>query len=94
MVTAGLVARRYAFDNRSKVQIAGQLGMTRFKVARLHELARASRIVSSTVVGAGSLELDLDEALCERFGFRHTVVVNTTRGNNAETRDQIGEVAA
>ena len=35
MVTAAMVARRYDFDNRSKVQIAGELGMTRFKVARL-----------------------------------------------------------
>jgi DNA-binding transcriptional regulator LsrR (DeoR family) len=94
MVTAARVARRYYFDNRSKVQIARELGMTRFKVARLLEFARASGIVSITVVGPGSLELDLSERLRERFGLRHCVVVNTTRGDDAETRDQIGEVAA
>jgi hypothetical protein len=93
MVTAALVARRYYLDNRSKVQIAGELGMTRLKLARLLELARASGIVSITVVWVGSLELDLSERLCERFGLRHAVV-NTTPGNDAETRDQIGEVAA
>jgi DNA-binding transcriptional regulator LsrR (DeoR family) len=94
MVTAALVARRYYFDNCSKVQIAGELGMTRFKVARLLEVARTSGMVRITVVRAGSLELDLSEELRERFGLRHAVVVNTTRGNDAQTRDQVGEVAA
>jgi DNA-binding transcriptional regulator LsrR (DeoR family) len=94
MVRAALVARRYYLDNRSKVQIAGELGVTRFKVARLLELARSSGIVSITVVEAGSLELDLSEQLRERFGLLHAVVVNTTRGDDAETRDQIGEAAA
>jgi DNA-binding transcriptional regulator LsrR (DeoR family) len=94
MVTAARVARRYYVDNRSKVQIAGELGMTRFNVARLRELARASGLVSISAVGAGSLGLDLSQRLCERCGLRHAVVVNTTRGNDAETRDWIGEVAA
>jgi DNA-binding transcriptional regulator LsrR (DeoR family) len=94
MVTAALVARRYYVDNRSKVQIADELGMTRFKVARLLKLARTSGIVTITVVEAGSLELDLSEQLCRRFGLRHAVVVNTPRGNDVKTRDQIGAVAA
>src|SRR6266545_4716081 len=68
--------------------------MTRFKVARLLEVARTSGMVRITVVRAGSLELDLSEELRERFGLRHAVVVNTTRGNDAQTRDQVGEVAA
>jgi DNA-binding transcriptional regulator LsrR (DeoR family) len=94
MVTAAAVARRHYLENRSKVQIARELGMTRFKVARLLEFARASGIVNITIVGPGSLELDLSERLRERFDLRHAVVVNTTRGNDADTRDQIGEVAA
>lgn len=94
MVMAARVARRYYIESRSKVQIADELGVTRFKVARLLEFARARGIVSITVVGAGSLELDLSAQLRERFGLHHAVVVNTTRGNDAETRDQIGEVAA
>jgi DNA-binding transcriptional regulator LsrR (DeoR family) len=94
MVMAAQVARRYYFDNRSKVQIAAEFGMTRFKVARLLELARATGMVSITVIGPGSMELELSERLRERFGLRHAVVVNTTRGKDAEVRDQIGEVAA
>lgn len=94
MVAAARVARLHYFDHRSKVQIADELGMSRFKVARLLELARATGIVRITVTGAGTLDLDLSEALRERFGLRHALVVNTTRGSDWETRDQIGEVAA
>lgn len=94
MVMAALVARKYYFGNRSKVQIADELRVTRFKVARLLELARSSGIVRITVVDPGSVELDLSERLCEHLGLRRAVIVNTTHGDEAETRDQIGAVAA
>jgi hypothetical protein len=61
MVAAAQVARRYYFDNRSKVQIARELGMTRSRVARLLERARTSGIVRISVIGAGSLDLVLSE---------------------------------
>lgn len=94
VVSAGQAARLYYYDGRSKVQIAEQLGVTRFKVARLLELARSSGMVRITVVGAGTLDLDLSERLCGRFGLRHAVVVHTTHRDDAQTRDQIGAVAA
>ena len=34
LALAALVARRYFLDERSKVEIAGELGLSRFKVAR------------------------------------------------------------
>jgi DNA-binding transcriptional regulator LsrR (DeoR family) len=94
VVTAGRAARLYYFEGQSKVQIADELGVTRFKVARLLEQARASGMVRITVVGAGSLDLDLSERLRDRFGLRHAVVVNTTRGDDHTTRTQLGAVAA
>ncbi|MEO8829395.1 sugar-binding domain-containing protein [Lapillicoccus sp.] len=94
MVTAATAARMYYFGRRSKVQIAEDLGLTRFKVARLLELGRASGLVRLTVVGAGSIDLDLSERLRTRLGLRHAVVVNTTQGDDAQTRDQLGKVAA
>ena len=94
VVTAGRAARLYYFEGQSKVQIADELGVTRFKIARLLEQARASGMVRITVVGAGSLDLDLSERLSDRFGLRHAVVVNTTRGDDHATRGQLGAVAA
>jgi DNA-binding transcriptional regulator LsrR (DeoR family) len=45
LVLAAAVARRYYLEGETKVEIAGQLGLSRFKVARLLEEARASGIV-------------------------------------------------
>lgn len=94
MVTVARVARRYYFDNSSKVQIAAELGMSRFEVARMLDRARASGIVTITVVGAGSVDLDLSAQVRERFGLSHAVVMHTARGSDAQIRDQIGQGAA
>jgi DNA-binding transcriptional regulator LsrR (DeoR family) len=58
MVTTALVARWYYIDNRTQVQIARELGMTRWKVARLLRLARTSGLVRITVVEVPPLEAD------------------------------------
>jgi DNA-binding transcriptional regulator LsrR (DeoR family) len=87
-------ARRYYFEDHSKVQIASELGISRFKVARLLDLARASGIVSITISGPGSLDVNLSDRLRDRFGLRHAVVINTSRGDAARTRRQLGQVAA
>ena len=50
-VLATRVARRCYVDEHSKLQIAAELGISRFKVARLLELAGARGIVSITITG-------------------------------------------
>ena len=41
LVLSASVARRYYLDGRSKIEIAEEFGLSRFKVARLIDLARA-----------------------------------------------------
>ena len=65
------VARRYYVDEHSKLQIAAELGISRFKVARLLELARARGIVSITITGPGARDLELADRLRERKGLKH-----------------------
>jgi len=94
VITAAQVARAFYLGGRSKVEIAGDLGVTRLKVARLLDLARSGGMVRITVVGAGSVDLDLSTRLCEVFGLKHAVVANTSHGDDGETREQLGAVAA
>jgi DNA-binding transcriptional regulator LsrR (DeoR family) len=94
LVMATRVARRYFLDERSKIEIAAEFGISRFKVARLLGLARTSGIVSITITGPGSLDLSLSDRLLHRFGLRHAVVVSTSTGDDARVRRQLGEVAA
>jgi DNA-binding transcriptional regulator LsrR (DeoR family) len=45
LVLSALIARRYCLDGRSKIEIADEFGLSRFKVARLIDVARSSGLV-------------------------------------------------
>src|SRR3989440_6234807 len=76
LVLTASVARRYFLDGRSKVEIADELGLSRFKVARLIEEAKLTGLVRIEIRGEGVLDVDLSARLRERFGLQHAVVVD------------------
>ncbi len=45
LILLASIARRYFLDGRSKVEIAEEFGLSRFKVARLVDLAQDSGLV-------------------------------------------------
>ncbi len=75
-VLASEVARRYYLRSESKVEIAAAMGVSRFKVARLLEAARAAGIVRIEVVDAGGVDGELSERLRVAYGLRRCVVVD------------------
>ncbi|MGG5257851.1 sugar-binding transcriptional regulator [Phycicoccus avicenniae] len=75
-VQAGEAARRYYLAGESKVEIAAAMGVSRFKVARLLEAARAAGIVRIEVVDRGGVDAELSRRLREAFGLRRCVVVD------------------
>ncbi len=94
LVLATRIARRYFLDNRSKIEIADEFAISRFKVARLLDMARDNGIVTITITGPGALDTELSEAIRRRFGLRHAIVVSTSPGDDARIRQQLGQVAA
>jgi DNA-binding transcriptional regulator LsrR (DeoR family) len=94
LVMATRVARRYFLDNLSKIEIADEFAISRFKVARLLDVARQSGIVTITITGPGALDTDLSEAIRRRFGLRHAIVISTSPDDDARIRQQLGQVAA
>lgn len=94
LVLSAAIARRYYLDERSKVQIAEEFGLSRFKVARLLDLARDSGLVRIEIGHPGLVDVDLSARLQDKFGLQRAVVVDT-RDDHAETlRTQVGQVAA
>ncbi|MEU9735606.1 sugar-binding domain-containing protein [Streptomyces sp. NPDC048002] len=77
---AAAVARRFYLENRSKVEIAKEFGISRFKVARLLEAAVAHEIVRIDITVPAEVDVPLGRALTERFGLRHGIVVSLARG--------------
>ena len=68
LVMLAAVARRHYLQNQSKVEIADELGISRFKVARMLESARERGLVRIEIVRQGSLDVDLSARLQQRFG--------------------------
>ncbi len=87
------VARRFYFNDSSKVEIADELGLSRFKVARLLEQARASGIVTITLNDAGIPDEELSERLRLHLNLTECLVVDSY-GDTDDVRRQIGGAAA
>lgn len=94
LVLTASVARRYYVDGRSKVEIADEFQLSRFKVARLLDQARNSGMVRIEISHPGSLDLDLSARLQEALGLRRAIVVDTPEEEPAALRVQLGKAAA
>lgn len=87
------VARRYFVDDASKVQIADEFGVSRFKVARLLDYARAEGLVTITINDAGMVDVHRSERLGALLRLNEVLVV-ASHGPEAERRRQVGRAAA
>lgn len=93
-VLLGTVARRFYIDGASKVEVAQQLGLSRFKVARLLEEALSGGFVKIEIGSPGDLDLDLSARVAEVLGLRECLVVETTGDSTTRARDRLGAAAA
>jgi DNA-binding transcriptional regulator LsrR (DeoR family) len=94
LALAALVARRFYLDQRSKVEIAEELGHSRFKIARLLEMARDSGLVRIEIGHPGLIDVDLAAQMLDRFGLTQAVVVDTEDEHAESLRRHLGQVAA
>jgi DNA-binding transcriptional regulator LsrR (DeoR family) len=94
LVLIAAVARRHYVQQQSKVEIAEELGLSRFKVARLLEAARDLGVVRIEIVRQGLLDVDLSARLQQRFGLAHAIVVDVPDRDVAAMRQQLGTAAA
>ena len=94
LVLIASVARRYYLDEKSKIEIAAEYDLSRFKVARLLELARANGLVRIDITSPGSIDLTLSGELGDAYKLKHAIVVDTLEEQPALLRSQIGKAAA
>ena len=89
-----MVARRYYIDDRQKNEIAAEMGISRFKVARLIEDAKASGIVHITIKMPADVDLDLGEQLVKSFQIQRAIVARNADHHPAAIRAVLGSAAA
>jgi DNA-binding transcriptional regulator LsrR (DeoR family) len=93
-VLAAKIARRYYIDGVSKSDIAAELGLSRFKVARALDRARSSGLVRIEFHYDGDIDLALSVELSSKLGLRRCLVVDSPEGDDAALRANLGRVAA
>jgi len=94
VVLAARVARQFYLEGVSKVDIAEQLGISRFRVARLLDSARESGMVRIEIgLPGGSLDTGLSAELCSAFGLRHAFAFNVPDEDELALRRRLGEAA-
>jgi DNA-binding transcriptional regulator LsrR (DeoR family) len=93
VVLAARAARLYFLEDRSKVEIAGLLDISRFRVARLLDTARALGMVRIEIGLPGRLDAALSAELASAFGLRHAFVYNFGDDSDSSLRHRLGEAA-
>ncbi|MCS5735267.1 sugar-binding transcriptional regulator [Herbiconiux daphne] len=91
---AAIVARRYYIDDKQKNEIADELGISRFKVARLLDEAKASGIVRIYVDMPADVDLALGERLARAYGMPRAIVVRAIDAAPDATAALIGTAGA
>lgn len=94
LVLSAAVARRFYLEDRTKVEIAEEFGLSRFKVARLLDLAKENGLVRIEIGHPGLVDVDLSARLQSTYGLSRAVVVDTEDDEPDTLRTQVGEVAA
>lgn len=93
-VLAATIARRYYLEGASKSEIAQDMGLSRFKVARVLDQARGSGLVRIELHYEGEIDLDLSVRLASHLNVRRCLVVDAPEADLLQLRTALGRVAA
>ncbi|WP_432502172.1 sugar-binding transcriptional regulator [Kineococcus arenarius] len=94
LALAAAVARRFHVEGQTKVDIARDLGISRFKVARLLTDAADAGLVQIRVLVPPSVDGELGEALRTRFGLRAAYVVRAEGDSVPARRRAVAQFTA
>ena len=93
-VQAALAARRYFIAQRTKLQIADELGISRFKVARLIDAAVREGIIEFKINEPDNLNTELADTIRRTFGLRSALVLEGSDLPASLVTEPLGSLAA
>ncbi|MFJ9850545.1 sugar-binding transcriptional regulator [Streptomyces sp. NPDC101150] len=103
LVQTAAMATRFYLEGKSKMEIAEEFGISRFKVARTLESALRDGLIRLEIRLPAELDATLSDALRTRYGLRHAIVIDSrqevvddtvqaTRRLGAVTADLLAEI--
>ncbi len=88
------IARSYYFHKKSRLDIAAEMGLSRFQVARLLNEAWDRGVVRVTLHRPRTKWTSLEVKLKEKYGLQHVSVVSPPSGSQQSIRQEIGREGA
>lgn len=88
------IARRYYFQDESKVEIAKRYDLSRFQVARILQNARRDGLVRIDIGSPGRVVHELSDAVRDHFALAGAIVVEAHPTSPAATFDFVGQAMA
>lgn len=94
LVRLAHIAREHYVAGKTRVEIAEELGLSRFKVGRLLDDAVKSGIVKFEISVPGPIDVEYSLRLQQRFGLKRAVVVRTPVDSPEAVQEALGAVGA
>ena len=88
------IAREHYINGKSRVEIADETGLSRFKVGRMLDEAVEKGIIRFEIVSTPGIDLELSMRLRQRFGLQHSVAIEIPVDTDAQAQSTLGSVAA
>jgi DNA-binding transcriptional regulator LsrR (DeoR family) len=89
-----VIARRYYIENKTRVEIAEEMGLSRFKVARILDQAVRSGVVTITIEPGASVDPERSERLRAAYGLKRAFAVTTDVEDVDQLHTDLARVAA
>ena len=89
-----VIARRYYLEGRTRIQIAEEFGLSRFKVARMLDEALESGMVEIKIHNPGAVDVELSTALQRQYGLEHAYAVSAASTNAADHVNAVAKAMA
>ena len=87
-------ATKYYRDGLTKVEIAQEMGLSRFKVARMLQDAQELGIVTIEITMPNAVLPELSGRLAEAYGLRRALIVDVPDSPDDQMRTRLGRMAA
>lgn len=89
-----VIARRYYLEGFTRIQIAEEFGISRFKVARMLDEAIESGMVEIKIHNPGAIDVELSTALQRRYGLEHAYAVAADTSDSADRVEAVAKAMA
>jgi len=86
-----VIARRCYLEGRTRVQIAEEFGLSRFKVARMPEEALESGMVEIKIHDPASIDIELSTAPQRQYSLQHAYAVTADSNNSADRVETVAK---